>query len=649
MMKQKFFTIIAAAAVAFSATAQEKVIEGYFRVQNAGNPNGYVEVSGPFTAKPQLSIAQAQQSAGSVLYISAVQDGDSYRLTNLRSQGIDASMDVIAPEDYEAMFDRAINSSDPVYALVREGFQNGYTSVARATVGAVFAFVASRLGNYGDADNDTYLEVARDFNRNVVANLDLGIRLKPVDGRTVQLYYDVPNLQAVCDWYLDDSTPELAQRKANFESAMDAMSKYIETKANTSFEAFLDGDIDLLASWGYDIKAAYPDMVHSVNDNGTIITYVDCNFRTIFADKDLLFNWIKMVGYYILNPDKDAYDRFSKLGFSDMVAGVHNHYLTDLLVTYLPRLRPDKRVFLINGRVLNSSGDVSTSGNHWDAAGNTLGFASESEMAIAGINGNWILHDVDEAPFTVATPNALDATNYTALYLDFPVEAGDGEGDLKFYTLTEEKSKDVGDGVIYYYTELVPLTGTIPAQTPFILESAGATATLTIPGTNVFKPIETAPDNSFIISGDETSVQHSNARRAGETTATTGNTALRGVLLPTALTPDNMQNMWGIEYNDESPVYSFSKGTVNAKDHLYFVPGASSLAANEAIYVPGEHKTNNMMLIGEPDMKETTGVSSIETDTEAASGAFYDLNGVRVDEPLPGHIYIHNGKKVLVR
>ena len=46
---------------------------------------------------------------------------------------------------------------------------------------------------------------------------------------------------------------------------------------------------------------------------------------------------------------------------------------------------------------------------------------------------------------------------------------------------------------------------------------------------------------------------------------------------------------------------------------------------------------------------ETLGITDVETEDEnSVKCPIYDLNGVRVDNPVPGHVYIRNGKKYVI-
>lgn len=663
-MKKGIKTIALSAVFAASALSlsAENVIDGYFRIQTlAGQQNGnqnYVEVTGPFTAKPNLSYAEAEKSAGTVMHVSAVEDNGSYKLTSLRCQGIDVVGEAIDPDDYVDLLLDAISSGEsPVYAIVRGGFEYGYTSIARATVGTVFWFVASSLESYTSKDDDflvgDYVAVAEDFNKEVTANLDLGIRLLPVQGmeRTVQVYFDVPSLDIVSNWYKDTEatlpTTTNAKRHDVFKNAMKTMTKYLAGKG-INLETFLQSDINLFKGWGYDIEKNYPAT------DGKIVT----DFDHIFSDPILLFNWIKWVGYYILNSEKDPENRFQAfvqnlpLGIGGMVDKVNNHYLTSLLVNYLPRMHYNSRAFLING------------------ADNSLDFGNENEANNAGGNGKWVLQPIDNVnqKFVVAHKYLKKdgdgiTADYSALYYDFPVTVVDTQntdtyklGSQLYYNVNPE------DNMKYVYNKVDYLEGEIPALTPFILRTKdGGSSQLKVgTGTYVFEPIAPAgpgepekdaiPEGSLPVKDDEVTVQYASA------TTYSLDSSLKGVLLPTSLQNGDLQNLWGID----SEIYPFNE----IGDHVGFNSSNNgSLAANEAVYAPvdmepeldEDSEVKPFVYIGDPeevdedDEDDSSGLSTVIVDGEKGKTVIYDLRGVRVDKPLPGNIYIINGQKVIVR
>lgn len=687
-MKKLFVKSILTLGVVFAALttqAQDPAIKGYFRIQNVGNGN-FVEVSGPFTAKPNVTAEQALNSAGTVMYVEAVQDKGSYRLTHLRCQGIDVADDCIDPSEYESIIgDLEGNlNSDLAYTLVRKGFQYGYTSIARATVGTVLWFVASKLDgkDYGDKDNNgnnyefvpgDYIEVARDFNREVTAKLDLGIRMKPVsfDNKTVQVYFDVPSLQPVCEWYLDKDAKIFERNPVSrhevFASAMRTMSGYLAEKG-INLETFTAYDVELLKGWQYDITKTHP-----ANAEGEVVL----TFHDIFSDPVLLFNWIKMVGYYILNPGEHDHG-LSNLGYSDLADKAQNHYLTKLLVDYLPRLHYNTRAYLIDGRI----GAADSFGGSWDGSqSGTLGFASEYEMGTAGDHGVWALCPIvnDETQkFVVKHKHTAqkgdEKFGASALYFDFPVTAVDDQ--TSFFKLSEElfmSFLDNGD-MVYVYNKVIPLTNfPIERLNPFVMKTVegGSTQLLVGDGQYTFNKIEytpeeeTVPDNSLPIGDDETVSQYSFVSPLYLTE--NNDTYMNGVLLPTSLNNGDLSNLWG---EDAKTVYPFNQiENPDETKHVGFSEDKSvtSLAANEAVYVPvqdaqpwevatyvdpataAQDLADSFVYIGDPVPGNTTGIEQVAIDNKVKDNKLYNLMGQPVKNPTPGNVYILNGKKFIVK
>lgn len=682
---------VALAFTAMSAQAQDDaLIKGYFRIQNVGNEN-YVEVTGPFTAKPNLTYQEAENSAGTIMYVEAVQDGDSYRLTHLRCQGIDvAEAEVIDPDEYDKLLGSLLNNGingDIAYALVREGFKYGYTSIARATVGTVFWFVASKLeGHTGDDvnsdnyifDENDYINVARDFNREVTSKLDLGIRMMPVrfEDKTVQVYFDVPSLQPVCDWYLNkdvmfyEESIYPVSRHEIFASAMRSMHHYLVDEKGIDLETFTEADIKLFKEWGYDITTKYPA------ENGL----VKLNFDKIFSDPILLFNWIKMVGYYILNPGENDHG-LSGLGFSGLADKAKNHYLTSLLVDYLPRLHYNTRAFLIDGRV----GEADSFGGAFDASqSGTLGFAGEYEVGNAGDHAVWKLCPMDnnEQKFVVKHKHSVENTvsgreefEASALCFDFPVSAADTE-NTTFYDLTPQLYATTINDYVYVYNKVLDLDEIDEIQKPFLMKTtAGGDAQLNVAdGEWTFEPLtpteaepDPVPDNSFVFSDEETVDQYSAGSQfvvyaTGDNDgASTALCAMKGVLLPTSLTNNDLSDMWGLDKKD---IYSFN----NYANHVGFSNpdnyDVNALEANEAVYLPStspetiiyedpeegiKSLEKSFAYIGEPVSSTLSGIENVSVEQKVEDNVLYDLRGIRVDRPQPGSIYIFKGRKYIAR
>lgn len=664
------------AAASVSAQDAEVMIDGYFRIQTAAGKadNGnYVEVSGPFTAKPQLTLQEAERSAGSIFYIKAVKDdnGQDYRLVNLRSQGIDASKDAVSPDDYIDINDQSGNwGTTSTWQMAQIGFRYGYTSMARVVIGNLFYTVAEMLdsradGYVPDHVKGDFINVTNQFNRDVLANLDLGIRLQPVEGeeRTVQLYFDVPVMDSATDWVTDYDNPD--GHAQVFEKAMNTMSGFMMDNSIV-LEWFCDKDIELFNKWGYDIMGKYGDIYGQAEILGLTVNYIPAGFKRIFSDPDLLFNWIKLLAYYYANPGEDPFDEY-RLGFIRALFGSvteSENELMSLMMQYFPRLNPGSRVFLIDGRVLNDSGDVTSTGTHWDAAGHTLGFASSHEVSIAGENGKWVLQPMGEdngQRFYVTADRILDGINgddanhdysqgrYNACYFDFPVRTT--ADNIRFYTISDPKYKEVGKNILgnpilYRYFDLKPLDDVLEPLTPFLLECTGDDE----------MEIELAVDyDTQFRHFSEPAIEitdPSGAPRKPAARITDKRDVLDGVLLDTPYTTEGLKNYGGLVQDANRPVYAFFSDEVNAKNHIGFNDKAEMIPANQAVFVSSKNEPwAKGVFIGEPnDNNVTSAIAGVDADSAGeAQTIIYNLQGMRVTEPVAGQIYIINGRKVMLR
>lgn len=622
-----------AVTTVLSAMGQDKMIDGYFRIKSAGGK--YVNVNGPVSATPNKSYDEALSSPGSIFYLSAIQDKNNYLIKNLRSQGLDIARDEVPAKEYVTTFNDILNAGGDINtAIINAATQYGYTAIGRITIGYVLSYVGTSLWSYNySGDNfttDDYSSLVDDFNENVLEKVDLGLRMQPTGTEgNVKLFYDVPTLQPVVDWYQATDTEEHQRRHNVFESAMKSMTQFLLSRSGISLETFRAEDVRLLNDWGYDLSDKWPD--HKVDRNGE--TVYNFTFAEIFSDADLLFNWVKMVGYMIVEPDADKYDRIKYLReFNGLSELLKSDEMGQMLIDNLPRLQPGIRVYLTNNN-------------------GQFGFAEESEMEEVGVNGIWVLQPTDTGKENLTLEiehfNSVEtsARNYTGLYLDFPVEVTDMYAELM--TLSDVQNI-TANGKTYNYTELQSISRSVDAHTPFIIEDRDAYTTLRIVNDGlIFRPITPAPDNSLPVSDEEVTKQHTPAKRQAD-----GTQVMYGVLVDTPA--ESVMNSLG--FDNDKPLYSISQQNefVQANDHLALrIPEeGNTIKANEIIYSPSQSLSTDqsgepVILVGQPDIP--TGIDMIGSDSRTMEqDVIYDLSGVRVMNPQQGQIYILNGKKILV-
>lgn len=240
-----------------------------------------------------------------------------------------------------------------------------------------------------------------------------------------------------------------------------------------------------------------------------------------------------------------------------------------------------------------------------------------------------------------------ETCGYASLYFDFPV-IPEGAG-MKCYTLSPIQKANV-NGQFVSYAEFLPITGEIAARTPFVLEvdtEVDTEVSFAIVGNDVANPYTLEMPADILDIKD--AVSDRQRVSAVSKTRAADDSLLRGVLFETAIHHEALG--WDEELNEQNPLYRLQRVEYGQNQQLgYANASAGTLAANEAYLKPGAALENDMMLIGEPNLIET-GIREL-TDGDAGAEAptvIYDLNGLEVTNPLPGHIYISRGRKILVK
>ena len=95
--------------------------------------------------------------------------------------------------------------------------------------------------------------------------------------------------------------------------------------------------------------------------------------------------------------------------------------------------------------------------------------------------------------------------------------------------------------------------------------------------------------------------------------------------------------------------YVLSNGSEGVGFYKVGAAGASLEAGRAYLQIPAEAATSRSSLrLRFDDEDEATGISATLTNSEEVNSAVYDLQGRRVEQPLPG-LYIRNGKKVIIK
>lgn len=100
-------------------------------------------------------------------------------------------------------------------------------------------------------------------------------------------------------------------------------------------------------------------------------------------------------------------------------------------------------------------------------------------------------------------------------------------------------------------------------------------------------------------------------------------------------TAEQMTNMPSETASTKKAGIIFNDGSNNQTDNLAF--------HNRGYYVDGTY-TKTITKV-----KDTTGINGVSTIKAEDQNAWYTISGVRVSKPTQHGVYIHNGKKYIVR
>lgn len=689
-MKQKLLRCLTVSAlvcgVSFAVRSQE-AIEGYFRVQSAlgtADNSGYVEVRGPFTTAPDVTKDAALTSAGTVMRLRAFPEKHNgevvrYKIGNLSSQGIEV-FGTPQPDYMSALMELAsdIDTSDfeaAAYTLQRKARELGYIASGRIIVQALFQVVASRLDQEISslpqdirdkyAGNETLEEFAIRFNNEVSANIDLHAYLEPVADGQYRLFFRWIDCTSVSEFYLANE-----QNKKSFELGFECMRRYMANKEGLGTGQFISGsEAAMWKSWGYDIDVKYHDCLDAETGN-YVLTY-----EQIFADHEVLYNWLKMYIERFLDPAKAPDAEILGINFKAFATEMQRHAIMQGFLKYIPSIQEGQKLYLTNGRFTDGVNTYSTIGTVNDNSQH-FGLLAPEQALAAGDAAIWNVIPMDETDnyfaidpvgHRVNKPEMADG-HLLALYVDFPFEAVNTD-NMTFFSFGDNASLAVNSttlknlGEIHYVTVDQELEK-VARRTPVLIETKTTSLNDNIvrliyePQESDYNPetndTEDRPDG-FEVSDDEVAVQHAPHR----VTVAQGNAAAYAVLFSTPADETALRNLWNIDADlSANSVYTLttregqkSAATEQEMRTPWFTE-AASIPANHAFLITESvgSKTGGLSLDAPAD--EMPNIPSAITDIEGGEmqpDVIYDLQGRRAPDVLPGHIYILNGKKILVK
>lgn len=219
--------------------------------------------------------------------------------------------------------------------------------------------------------------------------------------------------------------------------------------------------------------------------------------------------------------------------------------------------------------------------------------------------------------FTAATPATIN------LPFDVPASAM----SETYYTFGGIEQNSEGKWVATMVP--VPTTGTLTANTPYIVLPSGTNISIT--------------DNAATVSFK--------ADASANSTTTSG-----GWTMKAAKTPKT----WGTGDLELGKAYGFAakaEGNINAGQFVKVGVGASIAAGRAYLQYNGEGTPTRAGKLELPSTIEvrfvvgsTTGIGTIDTESgEFTFDGWYDLNGRRVSEPTKGGIYFNKNKKIIVK
>ncbi len=672
-----------AMALGFSASAVDP-ITGYFRVQSAlgtTDGTGYVEVKSPFRTAPDNTKEEALTKPGTVMRLRAFpvvkgsQLTGDYMVCNLSSQGIEVFGTPKAKymEAIETIFtDVNLNNYRmAAYDIQRIGRDMGYMATGRVIVQALFEVVATRLddeiaklsdeqkASLGvDNMTESLAEFAQRFNEEVSANIDLFAYLEPVKDNQYRLYFNWIDCTKVSEFYLKNE-----QNKKSFEIGFECMRHYMKEHPQLSSGETIDAkEYARWKSWGYDLAENYSDCYVADSDK-YVLTY-----EKIFADHELLYNWLKMYIQRFLDPNLAPNASVMGLNFVDFATEMQKHEIMQGFLKYIPSIQEGQKLYLTSGRFSDGVNEFSTVGTTSDNS-QMFGLLGQTQADAAGNAAIWNLIPMDTNDNYLSIPAVAHRKNkpneedghLIAWFVDFPFEMLT-PANAKLMTMSssynlQEKTLE-NWGITAKYITVNNDVSKVDRQTPVLVDMK-----TTELADNIVKIIweeqsgdYTPTGDGFIIDDDEEiDIQRD------VNTSSSASAVVYSVLLDTPVDEDILYHEWRIDYDqDTQEVYDLgtrenkieggrTDGATVYMDTPWFI-ATSTIPANHTVLVASNEVPAKSISLNEPadEYDPLTAINSIGVDPAEGEAAIYDLQGRRVNTVVPGNIYIMGGQKILI-
>ena len=93
---------------------------------------------------------------------------------------------------------------------------------------------------------------------------------------------------------------------------------------------------------------------------------------------------------------------------------------------------------------------------------------------------------------------------------------------------------------------------------------------------------------------------------------------------------------------------------MGAENTLYWPQSGASIGACRAYFqladgITAADVSNARLFFGGEETQGIISVESGQSDIDSETGSWYTLNGMKVEKPVRKGLYIHNGRKVVVK
>ena len=445
-------------------------------------------------------------------------------------------------------------------------------------------------------------------------NIDVNLYLEEVDGG-YRIYGKTPSMTPVLQFY-NENKSKIDYKLPGLEQAInDAIKKITDRLGRGSS---LNNSFSLATIWDR-MKKAGVDIPAPTSDN--VMDF----YHGVFANETNIWQFAYQTATFYMEIIEE------KGKFQDLMTE-YSEYAKywDLI----KKIRPDFKYYIVNK---GGDFDIISQGN--------------TDIKNNAARTIWTLEEVESFDITTSITKQFNDLDYyyTTLYVDF---AYDLPETAKAYYVTGIDSKG--------YAQTTEISGTVPAQTPVIIESEGTGDISLTPNTNNGSAISgnILRGNDYLVDLFQIKTQKVE-ELFNQVSSLLGGTHMldnyEHLQLKNAGTINN-KYFFDLSLDDfMDPDYGVTRteitnGNVRAfalnpnTNKLGFYKYKKALKGNKVfLYIESSSSAgtkDNLLSFGE------TGIESIKA--ESNSNVIYDLQGRKVSSPFNG-VFIINGKKVVIK